>query len=204
MIQYLPLLSYLFVMAVTPGPNNIMLAVSGVNFGFRRSLPHMLGICTGNALQVILCGTLFSLVGKWLEQARPWLAGAGCIYLLWLSWKIARAGSHSGGQALRPLSFLEGVFFQAVNPKAWIMVVNTVLLFLPQGAGWQGVVVLAGLGIAVGFPSITLWSGGGETLAAFLKKPAALRGFNVTMGLLLAATALWLLVDEWSSTVLLK
>ncbi len=93
MLQFFPLFSYLFVMAVTPGPNNIMLAVSGVNFGFRRSLPHIFGICFGNALQVLLCASLLLAAEGWIDGGRRWLAVSGCVYLLWLASKIGRAGA---------------------------------------------------------------------------------------------------------------
>jgi len=196
MLHLLPLFSYLFVMAVTPGPNNIMLAVSGVNFGFRRSLPHMLGICTGNALQVILCCSLLAAAGRWIEDARPWLAIIGCVYLFWLAWKIAGSAAVGEKRALAPLSFIEGALFQAVNPKAWVMVLNTAVLFLPKQGGWPAILGLAGAGVLVGFPSIAIWAGGGEKLRRLINRPRALRAFNVTMAVLLAATALWLLVDE--------
>lgn len=196
MSPLLPLFSYLFVMAVTPGPNNIMLAVSGVNFGFRRSLPHIFGICFGNVVQVLLCASLLVAAGAWIDGGRRWLAVVGCVYLLWLAMKIARAGAPGEETVLRPLSFTEGALFQAINPKAWVMVLNTAVLFMPKGGGWMAASGLALAGLIAGLPSVAVWAAGGERLRVWLAKPGALRTFNVTMALLLSATALWLLVDE--------
>ena len=198
MDQLAALVTYLFVMAVTPGPNNIMLAVSGVNFGFKRTMPHLLGICFGNAVQMILCASLMFLAAPWIEGGRRWLALAGCVYLLWLAFKIARSDAASGKVVLKPLSFLEGALFQAINPKAWMLVLNTVILFMPAKGGWFPAVQLTLVGLAVGFPSIAVWAAGGAAMNRWMSNRIFLRTFNVTMALLLAATAIWLLVDELS------
>ena len=196
MSPLLPLFSYLFVMAVTPGPNNIMLAVSGVNFGFRRSLPHIFGICFGNVVQVLLCASLLVMAGEWIDGGRRWLAIVGCVYLLWLATKIARAGAPGNEAVMKPLSFTEGALFQAINPKAWVMVLNTAVLFMPKGGGWVAASGLALAGLLIGLPSVAVWALGGERLRRWLAQPGALRAFNVTMALLLGVTALWLLADE--------
>ncbi len=86
--------------------------------------------------------------------------------------------------------------FQAINPKAWVMVLNTAVLFMPKGGGWIPAGGLALAGVLVGLPSVAIWAFGGERLRLLLQRPWALRTFNVTMSALLAATALWLLVDE--------
>ncbi|HNQ75564.1 MAG TPA: LysE family transporter [Pseudothauera hydrothermalis] len=88
----LPLMTYVATMSVTPGPNNLMLAASGVNFGFRRTLPHILGISIGHGLQVLLVGGALAWVMAWLNTLRPALVAVGCGYLLWLAWRQAHAG----------------------------------------------------------------------------------------------------------------
>jgi len=196
MSPLIPLFSYLFVMAVTPGPNNIMLAVSGVNFGFRRSLPHIFGICVGNVVQVLLCASLLVAADTWIEGGRRWLAVVGCVYLVWLAVKIVRAGAPGNETVLKPLGFTGGALFQAINPKAWVMVLNTAVLFMPKDGDWKSAAGLALAGLVVGLPSVAIWALGGERLQVWLAKPGALRTFNVTMGMMLAATALWLLVGE--------
>ena len=93
MLEAVALASYMGVMSITRGPNNIMLTASGVNFGFRRSLPHMLGITVGCAVQLLLCAALYGAIAERLGEVRTWLAVIGCGYLFWLSAQMARAGA---------------------------------------------------------------------------------------------------------------
>src|SRR5690606_25463173 len=192
----LPLMTYVATMSVTPGPNNIMLTASGVNFGFRRTLPHMLGIAFGCSLQLLLCAALFAQVSGWLGEVRPALAVAGCAYLLWLSLKLARAGAPGRRETARPMGFVAAALFQWVNPKAWIMVLNACVLFLPQGGQLPAAAAMALLALMVNLPCIAVWAWGGERLRHWLQQDWALRLFNLSMAGLLAATALWLLVEE--------
>ena len=192
----LPLLTYVATMSVTPGPNNLMLAASGVNFGFRRTVPHMLGISIGHGIQVAIVAGLLAWVMAWLDDMRPGLVLAGCAYLLWLAWRQARAGQPGGGKSAQPLGFVGAALFQWVNPKAWMMVLNAAILFLPRGGGWGAALSLALVCTLVNFPCIALWAVVGDRLRFRLRDPRALRVFNYAMALLLAATAVWILADE--------
>lgn len=192
----LPLLTYVATMSVTPGPNNIMLAASGVNFGFRRTLPHMLGISAGHGVQVALVGAALAWVMSGLEVLHLPLVALGCGYLLWLAWRQARAGRPGAQGRARPLGFVGAALFQWVNPKAWMMVLNVAILFLPREAGWQAAARLALLCAAVNLPCIALWALAGDRLRHWLHRPAVLAAFNYTMAALLAATALWIAADE--------
>ncbi|MDC7718373.1 LysE family translocator [Vogesella sp. DC21W] len=192
----LPLLSYVSLMSITPGPNNLMLAASGVNFGFRRSLPHLLGISIGHGVQVLIVALLLGWVMTLLNDWRLLLSLAGCGYLFWLSWQVWLAGAPEAKQAVTPMSFLGAAAFQWVNPKAWVMVVNTSLLFLPAAAGWPQALALAGLCALINFPCICLWAALGEGLRRYLSQQFARRLFNGVMAGLMAATAAWLLWDE--------
>lgn len=192
----LPLLTYVATMSVTPGPNNLMLAASGVNFGFRRTVPHMLGISIGHGIQVAIVAGLLAWVMAWLDDMRLGLVLAGCAYLLWLAWRQAQAGQPGGGKSAQPLGFIGAALFQWVNPKAWMMVLNAAILFLPRGGGWGAALSLALICALVNFPCIALWAVVGDRLRFRLRDPRALRVFNYAMALLLAATAVWILADE--------
>ena len=192
----LPLLTYVATMSVTPGPNNLMLAASGVNFGFRRTVPHMLGISIGHGIQVAIVAGLLAWVMAWLDEMRLGLVLAGCAYLLWLAWRQAQAGQPGGGKSAQPLGFVGAALFQWVNPKAWMMVLNAAILFLPRGGGWGAALSLAVVCTLVNFPCIALWAVVGDRLRFRLRDPRALRVFNTAMALLLAATAVWILADE--------
>lgn len=192
-----PLLTYMATMSVTPGPNNLMLAASGVNFGFRRTLPHMLGISIGVGIQIVLVASLLAWVMTWLNALRLPLLIVGCAYLLWLSWRQSRAGQPGSSEKSRPLGFFGAALFQWVNPKAWMMVLNAAILFLPHG-GWNAVLSMAIMSVVVNLPCIAVWAIAGDKLRYRLRDPLSLRVFNYTMALLLAATAVWILVDELS------
>ena len=160
----LPLLTYVATMSVTPGPNNLMLAASGVNFGFRRTVPHMLGISIGHGIQVAIVAGLLAWVMAWLDDMRLGLVLAGCAYLLWLAWRQAQAGQPGGGNSAQPLGFVGAALFQWVNPKAWMMVLNAAILFLPRGGGWGAALSLALICALVNFPCIALWAVVGDRL----------------------------------------
>ena len=192
----LPLMTYVATMSVTPGPNNIMLAASGVNFGFRRTLPHLLGVSAGNSVQVLIVASGLAWVMAWLDALRLPLVVVGCTYLLWLALRQARAGQPGRGGRVAPLGFVAAALFQWVNPKAWMMVLNIAILFLPRDADWKTAAGLALVCMSVNLPCITVWAVAGARLRAWLQQPAALMVFNYTMAALLAATALWIGADE--------
>ena len=193
----LALMAFAFVTSVTPGPNNLMLMASGANFGLRRTLPHMLGVALGFGVMVLVLGLG---VGRILDAA-PGLALAmkalSLGYMLWLAWKIAHAAApeSTAGATGRPMRFLAACAFQWVNPKAWMMGVNTAILFLPSGSGWWTAASLALVCIAVNLPCVAVWAVAGDRLRHRLHDPLALRAFNLSMAALLAGTALWILVE---------
>ena len=192
----LPLLTYMATMSVTPGPNNLMLAASGVNFGFRRTLPHMLGISIGVGIQIVLVASLLAWAMTWLDALRLPLVFVGCAYLLWLAWRQAGAGQPGNSEKSRPLGFFGAALFQWVNPKAWMMVLNAAILFLPHG-NWTAVLWMAAMSVFVNLPCIAVWAFAGDKLRLTLRDPLALRVFNYTMAAALAATALWIVAGEF-------
>lgn len=186
------LLVYAFVTSITPGPNNLMLLASGVNFGFARSIPHMLGIGIGFVVLLLAVGLGLGAVLTAFPVLDTALKVAGAVYLLYLSWKIAMARSmdSKGRQDARPLTFLDAAAFQWVNPKAWVMAVTAMAVYSnPARPLWSMLVVATAFGI-VNLPCVSVWAGFGTGLRGFLSHPARLKWFNIAMGLLLAAT-LW-------------
>ena len=188
---FLALAGFSFVSSVTPGPNNIMLLSSGVNYGFRRTIPHMAGISIGFTFMLLCVG--FGL-GQVLEQAPFVFTGikiAGAIYLVYLAWRIAMSGpvETSGGQG-RPMTFLEAAAFQWVNPKAWVMAVTAMTLYTDENDFTKTVVIVALMFGVINWPSVSVWCGFGVALRDWLSDPKKLKIFNITMALLLVAS-LW-------------
>lgn len=184
------LLGFAFVTSVTPGPNNMMLLASGVNFGFRRTVPHMLGISIGHSVMVFLVGLGLAGVFKAWPPALVVLKGASVAYMLWLAWKIARAGAPGEGTArARPFSFLQAAAFQWVNPKAWAMALGAVSAYVTEPSVWAYAAV-AVVFSAVNLPSVSVWAGAGQAMRRWLETPGRLRAFNWTMAALLVLS-LW-------------
>lgn len=196
LLSLIAMASFAFVTSVTPGPNNLMLLASGANFGFRRTLPHIVGISLGMAL-LLTCvlGGLGELFSRYpLLQLLLRIAGAG--YLLWLSWKILRTPSRSlqpENANGRPLAWWQAVLFQFVNPKAWIMAITAVSSFTLSGeAYWLSGLALVLVFSVVNLPSVTVWAGFGTLLQQFLSSAARQIWFNRIMATLTALTVLML------------
>ncbi|HDR9797910.1 TPA: LysE family translocator [Burkholderia cenocepacia] len=177
---------FALVTSITPGPNNTMLLASGVNFGFRRTMPHLFGISIGVAILMLCVGFGLGEAFKRLPLLYTILEAASVAYLLYLAWRIGTSGEvKAHGAKPRPMTFIEAAAFQWVNPKAWMMVLTaatTIRLSADYGmnAAWMSVVF-----ILIGFPCICLWAAFGLGLRRFLSNPRALRVFNVTMAVLL-------------------
>lgn len=187
---FLALLGFAFVTSVTPGPNNMMLLASGVNFGFRRTVPHMLGISVGHALMVFLVGLGLAGVFTAWPPALVALKVASVAYMLWLAWKIAHAGAPGEGRVKpQPMTFLQAAAFQWVNPKAWAMALGAVSAYVVEPSVWAYAAV-AGAFALVNLPSVSVWAGMGQAVRRWLEGPGRLRAFNWTMAALLVLS-LW-------------
>lgn len=189
---FLALLVYAFVTSITPGPNNFMLLASGVNFGFVRTIPHMLGI--GFGFLSLLLGVGFGLgaVLTAFPSLHMVLKLAGGAYLLYLAWRVgmSRSLGKDGDAQTQPMSFLAAAAFQWVNPKAWVMAVTAMAVYTSPETPFLSVLLISGAFALVNLPSVSTWAGFGMALRGFLVDPVRLKWFNIAMGLLLAAT-LW-------------
>jgi threonine/homoserine/homoserine lactone efflux protein len=186
----LALLGFAFVTSVTPGPNNMMLLASGVNFGLRRTVPHMLGISVGHSVMVFLVGLGLAGVFTAWPLALTGLKLASVGYMLWLAWKIAQAGAPGEGRVRpQPMTFLQAAAFQWVNPKAWAMALGAVSAYVAEPSLWAYAAV-AGVFALVNLPSVSVWAAAGQGLRRWLQSPARLRAFNWTMAGLLVLS-LW-------------
>ena len=190
-----------FVSSITPGPNNMMMLASGVNFGFRRSVPHWLGICGG--FTFMLCAVGLGLHTLLADHPALYdlLRYAGSAYLVWMAWRLATATVVPATQdddapksEARPLGVWAAAAFQWVNPKAWVMAVTAMSAYLPARAQAMDVVVLALLFGVINLPCVACWAGGGAALRRFLQDPLRLRIFNISMALALLASLYPMLV----------
>jgi threonine/homoserine/homoserine lactone efflux protein len=190
MIDPVPFITYTFVMSITPGPNNVMLTASGARFGFRRTLPHILGIGCGFIVQLLaVCAGLSALFTRW-PSIQSTLAWVGAAYLVFLGWQMLGSGTAESRDAHHPVSFGQAALFQFLNPKAWVMTVTAATLFLPHELGpLLSGAYMAGVMEVIGVPCMTVWALFGTSLKRFMEAPAGRRAFNVGMALALGVTA---------------
>ncbi|MBJ7468028.1 MAG: LysE family translocator [Rhodoferax sp.] len=183
----------MLVSSVTPGPNNTMLMASGVHFGFRRTLAHLMGVQLGFGFMVVAVGLGLHTVLAQFPAFYDLVRFAGAAYMVWMAWSLASArphvavlaalddGLHSAQDEAKPLGFWGAVLFQWVNPKAWVMAVTIMSAYVPPGAGLLQIAPLGMLYVALGFPCSSVWVGFGSALRSYLQDPFRMRVFNCSM-----------------------
>lgn len=183
------LMMFSFSAAFTPGPNNVMLTSSGATFGFRRSLPHILGIATGFAGLAIAGG--FGLAGlmKAVPQLHLGLKLFGIVFLLYLAWKIGTAGRATTSGSSRPLGFLQAAAFQWINPKGVTLLASAIVAY---STGPDNIVadltVMVPIFLVATLSSACTWCLFGTMIGRRLTKDSSLRRFNMAMAILLLAS----------------
>jgi len=196
MESVLALATFVFVVSITPGPNNLMLAASGVGFGLRRTVPHMAGIWVGFLLLLVVCGLGLGALVMEHAAAALTLKLAGTGYLLYLAWTLRASPSLDAvGTSGRPMSFVGAALFQFANPKGWLAGITMVSAFLPSlGSGWSALALLCLVACVVNLPCIWSWALLGATIRTRLHDPRWRRGFSTVMVLLTlyTAAAIWL------------
>lgn len=190
----LSLILFSFATTITPGPNNLMVTASGAAFGLRRTMPHIVGIAVGfSVMALAVAAGLGALFEQWPLLHRV-LQGLGTAYLLYLAWKIYRAGqvqiqAGNEGSNARPLTFMQAALFQWVNPKAWTMAITALAAFtLPQPYHlWSAATVVA-VFFLMCFPCTAVWTLLGQSLVRWLKSDRARLWFNSSLAALTVAS----------------
>jgi threonine/homoserine/homoserine lactone efflux protein len=176
--------------SITPGPNNVMLMASGVNFGLARTWPHLLGVALGFTVMIALVGAGVIRAFDAIPGLEVGLKLACLGYILWMAGKLVRSARISrGGARARPMTFLQAAGFQWVNPKAWAMALTAITAYAPDGT-WLAVAVVAAVFGAVNLPCVLIWVILGVRLRTWLERPGRLRAFNLTMAVCLVASVL--------------
>ncbi|MES3023262.1 MAG: LysE family translocator [Pseudomonadota bacterium] len=193
MTEFLPLMSYCLVMSATPGPNNVMLATTGANFGGRGALPAIVGIQAGVFVQTILMCVGLGSVFLAYPLGQQVLRIAGSLYLVFLAWKLSGA-SVGGAQAPKAVTFSQAAIFQALNPKSWVKAVTVASVFMPAGHNTiVSALLVAVIGTLVGAPCNLMWALFGVSIRRLLKDPRKQRVFNLIMGAILLVLAVMFL-----------
>ena len=173
----------------TPGPNNLMLMASSAKFGFRRTIPHGLGVTIGFAVMVVLVGIGLGEVFRYLPWLEPVLKVLAAINLLYLAWTLIGLKIKDQGAGQRPLTFLEGAGFQWINPKAWALAVSFVAMVVDPGPGRYVGIAILGIGcLVIGAASSPTWMVFGDRLEKLLKRSGGERYLGIVMAVLVVAS----------------
>ncbi|NDL64489.1 LysE family translocator [Acerihabitans arboris] len=181
---------YAFVTSITPGPNNSMLASSGVNFGFYRTLPHILGVSCGLCLMILAIGLGLERIFQLYPMLFPLVRLTGACYLIYLAWRIANAVAPSGAirASAAPLGYWGAVVFQWLNPKTWLMAVGSVTVYAPAQHHFRDVALIALVFTLINAPCVSAWAAFGSMLKNRLGQPQRLLVFNRLMAATLVLT----------------
>ena len=193
---FIAFVMFAVVMFFTPGPNNIMLLSSGLTYGFRPTIPHIVGITIGFAFMVGAVGLGFGTVFLAFPILQTILKYAGAAYLIYLAAAIAMSGPPKPGEAGRgPMTFFGAAMFQCVNVKGWVMVIGTITAYAAIAAFPWNIVIQTALSLAMGIVSTSIWTLFGSALRPVLTSPLAVRAFNIVMAILLLASLIPVLLE---------
>ncbi|MGJ4943430.1 LysE family translocator [Bradyrhizobium sp. HKCCYLS1011] len=181
---------FALVMAFTPGPNNIMLLSSGVSYGFRRTVPHMLGVSFGFAFMVGAVGFGLGAIFIAYPVLQTVLKYLGAAYLIYLAAVIAMSGSTKPeeSRSRRPMTFWGAAIFQWVNAKGWVMVIGTITAYAAIARFPVNIVLQSAISFAMAVGSTITWTLFGTALRPLLNSERAVRAFNIVMAILLLAS----------------
>ncbi len=189
---FISLLTFAAVSSMTPGPNNTMLLTSGVNFGFSRTRPHMMGVTFGFTIMIVAVALG---AGRILTAYPPLylsLQIISIVYLLWLAWRIASAGTSDPmlNAKARPMTFFEAALFQWVNPKGWMVAISVATHYVSPETLWANIAVLSATFFSVSLISTSSWAFFGTSLQPLLADQRKIKIFNVAMAVALVASLL--------------
>ena len=182
---------------ITPGPNNIMLMSSGVNFGIKRSMPHLLGIVCGFVPMLLVIGLGMNEIFIQFPIIYQIIKVVGVFYLLYLAYLIGNASNISLQAGIaNPISFVKAAAFQWLNPKAWVMATGAISTYttLTSSFHWQ-VLYIAFVFMIIAFPCLFFWLIGGTQIKKYLAHSWQQKLFNVTMALLLVASIIPVIIE---------
>jgi threonine/homoserine/homoserine lactone efflux protein len=179
-------------MLFTPGPNNVMLMTSGLNFGVNKSLPHLFGVCLGFPSMVVMVGLGLGVIFEQYPIIHDVIKVLGIVYLIYLAWQIAHTKKTSlSGKVSSPFTFIQAALFQWVNPKAWVMASTTIAVYTSAAEDVLHQILLLAVAFAlIGFCSGGTWLFLGRGLKRLLKSDAHRVLFNTVMATLLVLSIL--------------
>ena len=194
---FFALISFYFVMYVTPGPNNAMVLTSGIKFGFLKTIPHMSGITIGHILQIIVVCLGLGKIFQIFPEIQDILKIICALYLLYLGYKIIGSFSKIKNDGSRPLKFYEASLFQLVNPKAWTISTMVASGFLPKDERLIISILFISITALIICPlSISVWAAFGSGIRNLVKNNKKKAFVEYFLAILLLATAIIIVIEK--------
>ena len=194
---FIALVSFYFVMYVTPGPNNAMVLTSGIKFGFSKTIPHMSGITIGHVLQVIVVCLGLGKIFEMFPEIQNILKIICAAYLLYLCYKIIGSFSKIKEDGSRPLNFYEAALFQIVNPKAWTISTMVASGFLPKNENLFISILFISITALIVCPiSISVWAAFGSGIRNLVKNNKKKAIVEYFLAILLLITAILIVIEK--------
>lgn len=184
-------ITFAFVACMTPGPNNLMLLSSGLTFGYKKTLPHILGIALGYPIMFLIIGLGLGKIFEQYPIMLEVLKYIGMSYLLWMAWHIANTKGtlNQNNSNDKPFTFLQAVLFQWVNPKAWIMSVTSLATFLSTTHdAFTQIILMTLITILIGIITTHSWSLGGVFLKKIITNENNILLFNRSVAVILVCS----------------
>ena len=191
------LISFYFVMYVTPGPNNAMVLASGLKFGFLKTIPHMSGITIGHIIQLILVCFGLGKIFQIFPQIQNILKILCAIYLLYLGYKIIGSFNKIKEDGSKPLKFYEAALFQIVNPKAWTISSMAASSFLPKDGNLIiSIFFIASIALVICPLSISPWAAFGSAIRNLVRNNKIKALIEYFLAFLLLVTAILIVIQK--------
>ena len=194
---FFALVSFYFVMYITPGPNNAMVLTSGIKFGFLKTIPHMSGITIGHVLQTIVVCLGLGKIFQMFPEIQDFLKIICALYLLYLGYKIIGSFSKIKDDGSRPLKFYEASLFQLVNPKAWTISTMVASGFLPKDERLIISISFISITALIICPlSISVWAAFGSGIRNLVKNNKKKASVEYFLAILLLITAIMIVIEK--------
>jgi len=183
--------------SITPGPNNLMLLSSGLNFGIRRSLAHGFGILVGFTLLLLAISFGFGMVFQYAAWLKDVLKILGSAYMGYMAWRMVNASPAKAEQPTQtqPMTFTQALLFQWVNPKSWVYIITVVSLFTLSEDFVTNIALLGSIYVSTVMISLTIWLTLGVVIRQFIRNARTLRIFNISMAILMLGSIAMIWLD---------
>lgn len=191
------LVLFLFPLAYSPGPGNMFFAANGARFGFRSTVPANIGYHIATWIVTAAIGLGFIAALDKFPQIFMVLKIAGSLYVLWIAWKLFKAGTIEGQETAKPATFADGVILLVLNPKAYVIIALMFTQFLDQPeSGWLvSLIVITSVFTLNNLIAFSIWALIGDKIAGHFRTPESARRLNMMFGVILATVAAWMILS---------